>query len=148
MEPGGVGCRVWNSSKWFQVDSGGGWEGDMLRTSGFMLLVLREKWRYVKQAKGSWSLGVLEWSQGSCVENWFWRKETENKIRRNPGGRSKEGAWNQHGGQWGCEGETNSQECLLFWFKSSFNPLGSTGEKCKAYMPKERGLRKKSKSLI
>ena len=47
----------------------------------------------------------------------------------------------------GCEGEANPQECLLFWFKSSFNPLGNMGsyigEKCKTYMPKEQGLRNK-----
>lgn len=43
----------------------------------------------------------------------------------------------------GCEGELNPQECLLFWFKSSFNPLGNIGEKCKTYMPKKQGLRNK-----
>ena len=47
----------------------------------------------------------------------------------------------------GCEGEVSPQECLLFWFQSSFNPLGKTGEKCKTYMPKEQGLRNK-KCLI
>lgn len=74
------------------------------------------------------------------------------------GRNSGESRWEEQGGgmesTWrpiGCEGQVNSQECLRFWSKSSFNPLERTDfsiqEKLKIYMPMKQGPRNK-KCLI
>lgn len=105
---------VWNSSKWFQMDSGGRGEGDNLglnlvwyvKDFGFYPAGVEREMKVFQSGKGSWS----DWHFRMVSQAAVWRTDSRGrklKTRRSvgiqvrEGGRSKEVEWNQHGGPWG-----------------------------------------------